>query len=152
MKKTMLLNGAAALLFLGVFGFYSGPAQAVPVDHRSSDGTCKGKPEPASPASGCESKICTNDGDWMCCNTATISGGQNCELIEAFTSQGGKLRLPGGQMQTTPGNPSTGTGTVRQPVVPGTKPPIMRRGIEGEQPAEPTPGTPTTPEQPSGTK
>lgn len=38
----------------------------------------------------------------------------------------------------------------------GMRPPptgtIQRRGIEGEQPAEPTPGAPSSPDQPSGTK
>jgi hypothetical protein len=45
------------------------------------------------------------------------------------------------QTPTTPGGmraPTTGT--------------ILRRGIEGEQPAEPTPGTPSSPDQPIGTK
>jgi hypothetical protein len=45
------------------------------------------------------------------------------------------------QTPTTPGGmraPTTGT--------------IQRRGIEGEQPAEPTPGAPPSPDQPSGTK
>jgi hypothetical protein len=45
------------------------------------------------------------------------------------------------QTPTTPGGmraPTTGT--------------ILRRGIEGEQPAEPSPGSPTSPDQPSETK
>jgi len=151
MRANIMRNGAAALLFLGLSVFHSGPAQAL-INHKSPDGTCQGKPEPPTPASGCEAKICTNDGDWMCCNLCTVAGGYCCNLMEAFTSQGGKLRLPGGQMETAPGSPSTGTGTVRPPVVPGTKPAIRPRGIEGEQPAEPTPGTPTAPEQPTGTK
>jgi hypothetical protein len=145
MKKA-ILYGASAMLFLGVFVAYSGPAQAEPPNHPGKCGEFTGDPF------ACRGHIiCTNDGDFMCC-TKNDQGGESCDKVESLTSQGGKLRLPGGQLQTAPGNSSTGTGTVRQPVFPGTKAPIMRRGIEGEQPAEPTPATPTSPEQPSGTK
>jgi hypothetical protein len=147
MKKTMLRNGAAALLFLGVLVFNSGPAQAEPPNHPGKCGEFTGDPF------ACRGHIiCTNDGDFMCCtknDPKNDQAGETCEKIEAFTTQGG-LRFQGGLHNA---NPSTGTGAVRQPVLPNTKAPtIMRRGIEGEQAPEPTPGTPTSPEQPSGTK
>jgi len=132
--------GAAALLLLGITLSFSGPAQALINDHRSPDGTCQGKPEPPSPASGCETKICTNDGDWMCCNRYTPQGAYSCELIEAFTSQGGRVRVPGGRLQMAPGT-ITSPSTPKFPQTGTTTAPIMRRGVEGEQGAEPDSGT-----------
>jgi hypothetical protein len=132
--------GAAALLFLGLFVSYNGLAQALIPDHRSPDGTCQGKPEPPSPATGCETKLCTNDGDWMCCNKCTAAGGYCCNLMEAFTSQGGRVRVPGGQLQIAPGT-TTSPSTPKFPKTGTTTAPIMRRGVEGEQGAEPESGT-----------
>ena len=136
MRTNVIRNGAAIALWLGMSLLYSGPAQAVINDHRSPDNTCQGKPEPPTPEKTiCERKICTNDGDWMCCNLCTRSGGYCCNLMES-TQQ-------------------TGTTTLSTPKFPRSeserKTPIMRRGLEGEQGAEPASGTvPSDEPAPSG--
>jgi hypothetical protein len=130
-RAAMMRNGAAALLTLGVFVFLSGPAHAFPIGGHPDK--CKGGVPDG--AFTCENHggtvACTNDGDYMCC-TKNAQGGQDCEQIES-----------------KPANPK---GSLRQQVFPGAKGPVLRRGVEGEQPAEPVPGAPTSPEQPSGTK
>ena len=157
MRANIMRNGAAALLFLGLFVFHSGPAQALPNNHPDK---CSPGYDSTPEAKQCLSVLnpgqiqplllCTNDGDTMCC-WKNVSGGYDCHQINALTqSQSGGKRLPGGKLKMAPGTSSPDTGTVKPPVVPETKSPIMRRGIEGEQPAEPTPGTPTAPEQPTG--
>ena len=75
---------------------------------------------------------CTNDGDYMCCKQ-NAQGGQDCEQIETMTvnPKGNFGRVPGGQLQVAPMNPQPNT-----PHIPkaGMNAPIMRRGVEGEQP------------------
>jgi hypothetical protein len=63
-------------------------------------------------------------------------------------NQGGMVppESAGTLMPPTPSPRMPGT------VTPGMTAPIMPRGIEGEQPAEPPPGTPERAEQPSGKK
>ena len=125
-----------ALLFLAISFFHADPVHALINDHRSPDGTCQGTPEPPNPPSGCESKICTNDGDWMCCNRCTPSGGYCCEQIETMTSRpkGNFGRIPSGQLQVAPSNPPP---TYHLPQA-GMNAPIMRRGVEGDQVSQPT--------------
>ena len=137
MRAKILRYSATALLFLGVSVFQGGQAQALINDHRSPDGTCQGVPEPPGPASGCEAKICTNDGDWMCCNRCTPSGGYCCEQIVTMSRHPQGLRPPSGfglaplnvQPSTTPQPPRS--------TLPGG---VMRRGVEGDQSTEPASG------------
>src|SRR5215217_7565846 len=82
LRSTILRYSASALLLLGILMLHAGPAQALPPDHRSTDGTCGGKAEPPNPAgTPCDVKLCTNDGDWMCCKRCTASGGYCCDQI-----------------------------------------------------------------------
>ena len=142
MKLKILRDSAAALLLLGLFVSYNGPAQALPPDHRSPDGTCQGVPEPPTPqGTACEVKLCTNNGDWMCCNKCTAAGGYCCNQMNALTrSQSGGMRVPGGRLQMAPGT-ITSPSTPKFPQTGTTTAPIMRRGVEGEQGAEPESGT-----------
>ena len=93
-------------------------------------------------------------GDWMCCPANNDgSGSYNCDKATNPTSSAisGVLKNLLGPRATVldPGKiPSTTNPQIFQ----NPNAPVLRRGIEGEQPAEPTPGAPTSPEQPSGTK
>jgi hypothetical protein len=133
MRLTIVRSGVCLALYLGILVSLPGPAQALINDHRSPDGTCQGKPEPPTPAgTACEQKICTNDGDWMCCNKCTASGGYCCNQMESFQRQGGAVRVPGGKLQMAPGA-TTSPSTPKFPKTGTTTAPIMRRGVEGEQ-------------------
>lgn len=147
MRATILRYGAAALLLLGVSVFLAGPAQAAINDHRSPDGTCNGVPEPPNPAgTPCDRKICTNDGDWMCCKLCTASGGYCCEQIATSSSKGSGMRVPGGRLQKAPEMTTTAPSTM----IPRTDmktAPIRQRGVESEQPSESAPDKTTPPNQ-----
>ena len=136
MRAKILRYSATALLFLGISMFHAGSAQAAINDHRSPDGTCNGVPEPPSPAgTPCEQKLCTNDGDWMCCKKCTASGGYCCEQIVTSSSKGSGIRVPGRQFQKSPDMTTTTPSTMMPRT--DTKTPIMRRGVESEQGNEP---------------
>jgi hypothetical protein len=148
MRTNIMRYGFAGLLFQGIFVFCWAPAQAMPVNPER----CKG-PIPIG-VDKCEATqgnfvFCTADGEFMCCHPNEL-GGKDCELIESMGvhPQGG-LRIPGGNLQVAPMNPPPSTS--RFPTT-GINAPIMRRGVEGEQPAEPAPETSVPPEQPTGTK
>jgi len=134
MRLTIVHSGVCLALYLGILVSLPAPAQALINDHRSPDGTCQGTPEPPTPAGGiCEAKICTNDGDWMCCNKCTIKGGYCCEQMVSTSVRppSSGFRAPGGKLQVSPG-----TSTLEKSQFPTTDTktaPIMRRGVEGEQ-------------------
>jgi hypothetical protein len=92
-------------------------------------------------------------GDWMCCPPNPDGKTYDCAHATNPTSSvvSGVLKNLLGPRATVI-NPGTGPGTGRQQRFPGTLGTIQPRGVEGEQPAEPTPGAPTSPEPPSGTK
>src|SRR5262245_57316674 len=137
MRAKILQYGAAALLFLGLSVFQAGQAQAVINDHRSPDGTCNGVPEPPTPAGGiCEVKLCTNDGDWMCCNKCTISGGYCCEQMLSMSRTQALRPHSGINMAPLYVQPSTTIQSPRSQLSGDVK----RRGVEGDQPTEATPG------------
>jgi len=114
--KTMR-NGAAVLLFLGAFVFYSGPARAEPVDHPDK---CTG-PVPDW-AFSCEKPICTADGDRMCCTSNKDGGydccipGQSCPGDALSGAKGSRiLKLPANAFQEAPVNPPP-TSTPKAPI------------------------------------
>ena len=160
MRADIMRSGAAALLFLGVFLSQPGPVQALPIGGHPDKCGVNGQNYPTTQGPACEKAggqvWCTNDGDYLCCFVNSQTGAQTCEQIEALVHpQTGGIRVPGGQLQMAPG--TTSPSTPRFPQTGTTTPPIFRRGVEGEQPAEPAPGTTvppeqTVPEQPSGTK
>jgi len=137
MRLTIIKSGVCLALYLGILVSLPGLAQAAINDHRSPDGTCNGVPEPPTPAgTGCEVKLCTNDGDWMCCNKCTISGGYCCEQMVTSISKGSRIRIPGGRLQKAPEMTTTTPSTSTSPKAGMNAPtsPIMRRGIEGDKP------------------
>lgn len=71
-------------------------------------------------------------GDWMCC-PANGDGSYNCDKAVNPTSSAISGALKGllGPRATVL-EPSIGSGMTR-PVLPGTKMPLQRRGVEGEQ-------------------
>jgi len=143
MKPTIVQRGVCLALYLGILILLPGPALAALNDHRSPDGKCNGVPEPPNPAgTPCEQKLCTNDGDWMCCKRCTASGGFCCEQIATSSSKGSGIKVPGGRLQKTPDMTTTAP-SIMMPRT-DTKTPIMRRGVEGEQTSEPATDTPPT--------
>jgi hypothetical protein len=133
MRLTIAQSGFCLALYLGILVLLPGPAQAAINDHRSPDGTCQGTPEPPTPTgTGCEKKICTNDGDWMCCNLCTIKGGYCCEQMVSTSVRPPRsgIRAPGGKLQVSPGTSTLDTS--KAPKTGTTTAPIMRRGVEGE--------------------
>lgn len=141
MRTQILRSAAAALLFLAIAVIYAGQVEAAINDHRGSDGTCQGVPEPPNLPGGCEAKICTNDGDWMCCNRCTASGGYCCEQIVTMSRPLHGLRPPSG-FSLAPLNVQPSTPT--QPPRSTSSGAVMRRGVEGDQATEPT-GTTVSP-------
>ena len=134
-SRSLIRCGAAALLFLALSVIYASQVQAAINDHRGSDGTCQGVPEPPNLPGGCEAKICTNDGDWMCCNRCTASGGYCCEQIVTMSRHLQGLRPPSGfSMAPLTVQPST----PRQPLRSTAPGGVMRRGVEGDQATEAT--------------
>lgn len=132
MDARTLCIGTAGWFFLGSMMFWSIPAEALPIGGHPDK--CKGGvPDGAfSCANSGGTVACTNDGDYMCCKK-NAQGGQDCEQIEAMKGgvQGNFGRLPGGQLQVAPANPAPKTSPFQKP---GMNAPIMRRGVEGEQP------------------
>jgi len=141
MRAYIVHIGAVALFLVGLVFFHSGPAQAEPVNHPDK---CPDQ-MPAEGGFACLRSggkvICTNDGDVMCCKPNS-QGGQDCEQIVAkpFNPMGNVSR-PGGNLQMAPMNPPPNTSRFPQP---GINAPIMRRGVEGEQPETST-GDSSTP-------
>ncbi len=144
--QKMSIGGA---LCLGVLVFHWDPAQAVPIKNGDK---CQGPVTigvatcPDKPGHWVE---CTGSGDYMCC-VEPPNGGKDCEQIEdtASTSTGGVKRFPGGVLKNPTLNPSPNTS--RFPKT-GAKSPIMRRGLESEQPGEPAPERPEETHQSSET-
>ena len=127
-KSDTIQRAAIALLFLGVLGFDSVPTYALP-----KGGVCKGGVPDG--AFTCESNggtvWCDAQGTYMCCRPNS-QGGNDCEQIEAMTSKPlGGFRVPGGKLQMSPGTTSPSS---QLPQSGKTTAPIMRRGVEGEQP------------------
>jgi hypothetical protein len=88
-------------------------------------------------------------GDWICCPPNPDGKTYDCAHATNPTSvTGPKLKGAIFQDRNLTLNPATGQTTVRHPGIPGgPKGGVMQRGVEGEQPAEPS--TPTAPKQPT---
>ena len=75
----------------------------------------------------------------MCC-APNSQGEKDCEQIESFqTPKNPKANIgavQGGQLQVAPTNPPPRTTPVPQA---GKNAPVMRRGVEGEEPPTPAP-------------
>lgn len=138
------IRQTTGLLFLFATALLiTNPAAAVPIKNNEK---CQG---PVTfPVSKCADTPnhwveCNNSGDYMCCKP-NDQGGKDCEQIEAKTlnPKAGINRLPGGVLQNAPA-----TTMPKQPRVPraGMNAPIMRRGIEGEEPSPES----TTPAEPT---
>ena len=141
-RAEIIRSGAAALLFLGVCAAYSGPALALP---NHPDKCPDQMPDGSFQCLSSGGQVnCTNDGDVMCCKQ-NAQGGYDCEQIVSFKAPLGGVRVPGGQLQMAPG--TTSPSTPRFPQRGTTTAPIMRRGVEGDQPTEPAQGTTVPPEQ-----
>lgn len=146
MNAHITRSSVTAALFLGVLLLPSAPTHALPIGGHPDK--CKGGvPDGAfSCLNGGGTVACTNDGDYMCCKKNS-QGGQDCDQIETKTQNPlGSTRFPGGNLQVAPANPQP-----NNPRVPkaGMNAPIMRRGVDGEQPADTAPADKTG--QPRGT-
>jgi len=140
MRRTLAIT-SAALLMWGVWVFFSGPVQAEP---RSGAENC---PEPQDMYNCRTTLLCIN-GTLYCCYIAP-DGHKECEPEPtALSGLRGGVTQPG-PLRIAPVNPSPGMGGMRTPGTTGT---ILRRGVEGEQPAEPAPDTSTPTEQSGGKK
>jgi len=142
--STIMRTGTAVLLLLGAFGSYSAPAQAVPIKNPEN---CSGPVTigvatcPDKPGHWVE---CNPSGDYMCC-VSNAQGGKDCEQIEAFKNpKGGAVRIPGGVLQNAP-VASPPSSPPRFPKG-GMNAPIMRRGVEGDQPDNSTVDPSTAPQ------
>lgn len=98
--------------------------------------------------SNCDRTIVDVDNQVQLCKDRCDDTMVKCQPL-ARTQQGGVGRIPGGQFQVAPTNPAPKTSPFQKG---GMNAPIMRRGVEGEQPVEPATSTPGTSKQPSGTK
>ncbi|HJT21147.1 MAG TPA: hypothetical protein VJ746_11790 [Nitrospira sp.] len=121
-----MMSDSIRVLLLGISVLYFAPAQAEPVNHPGNCGPFTGD------IYACRGTvICTASGDFMCC-VKNDHGGQDCEQIETKTiNPGGSLKIPGGNVKVAPMNPQPNTSRFPQG---GMNAPVMRRGVEGEQP------------------
>ena len=117
----------------------SGISLAEPKQGKSCDATGKDTGLNACADSPGHVIVCTSGGDYMCCKQTPT--GKECEEIEKDSAIGkvGKFQrgqLQGSQLQVAPTNPPPKTSPFQKG---GTNAPIMRRGVEGEQPTAPAP-------------
>jgi len=137
---TILMRQAVPPLFLlASWVIFSSPAEALPIKNADK---CNGPVTigvatcPDKPGHWVE---CTNGGDYMCC-VSNSKGGKDCEQVEdtANASKFGKMRAPTEKLQLSPSTTTAPIApTTRMPKTGTTTAPIMRRGVEGEQGAEP---------------
>lgn len=134
MSNSFIRYGAAALFLISTGLFHIMPADAEPIKNPEK---CKGGvPDGAfhclnKPGQWVE---CNTSGDYMCC-VKNDQGGKDCDQIESFhTPKNPKANigaLQGGQLQLAPTNPPPRTMPAPKA---GMTAPVIRRGVEGEQP------------------
>ncbi len=151
-SRSSIRCGGVAMFLMYACLVHAIPAKAEPIKNPQN---CKGGvPDGAfhclnKPGQWVE---CNGSGDYMCC-APNAEGGKDCEQIESFqTPKNPKANIgavQGGQLQVAPTNPPPRTTPVPKA---GMNAPIMRRGVEGEQPADSTPAPSGSHEQPEGKK
>lgn len=139
MRRTAHGKGNTLFLALTV-GFTtllvtSGISLAVPKQGATCSATGREKGLNACADSPGHTIRCLPSGDYMCC--VQTQTGTECEEIEkddAKSAIGKAGQTQRGQLQVAPTNPPPKTSPFQKG---GTNAPIMRRGVEGEQAAEP---------------
>jgi len=107
----------------------SGSGLAVPKQSKSCDATGKDKGLNACADSPGHIIVCTSGGDYMCCKITPT--GKDCEEIVKDDEASVMGRLKGRQLQLAPTTSVPKTSPFQKG---GMNAPIMRRGVEGEQP------------------
>ena len=109
-----------------------GAGLAAPKQGTSCDATGKDKGLNACADSPGHIIVCTSGGDYMCCKITPT--GKECEEIVKDSEAALMGKFKGSQLQLTPMTPAPKTSPFLKG---GTNAPIMRRGVEGEQPTTP---------------
>lgn len=139
MRRTLIRCGAVALFLMYACLSHVLPAQAVIKNQQNCKGNVPDGAFHCLNKSSVHFVECTPGGDYMCCYPNN-EGGKDCEQIESLqTPKNPKANLgaiSGGQLQVAPTNPPPRTTPVPKA---GMKAPIMRRGVEGEEPTTPAP-------------
>jgi hypothetical protein len=164
LRRCSMRQDRSVLLCVTISCFIGLAVLLVPTGYvypRENNQSCNAKGYALCPNGQCGSQNCSNNG----------KPGENfCNAIKCYMCDGCTGQWVGvGSSRSGPGPggmvPPESSGTLMPPtspptpshrmpgtVAPGMTAPIMPRGIEGEQPAEPPPGTPEPAEQPSGKK
>jgi len=107
----------------------SGAGLAVPKQGKSCDATGKDKGMNACADSPGHIIVCTSGGDYLCCKITPT--GKDCEEIVKDDEASVTGTLKGSKLQRTPTTSVPKTSPFQKG---GMNAPIMRRGVEGEQP------------------
>lgn len=127
--------GKSGVLFLALaVGFAtwlatSGSCLAVPKQSKSCDATGKDKGLNACADSPGHIIVCTSGGDYMCCKITPT--GKDCEEIVKDDEASVMGKLKGSQLQLAPRTSVPKASPFQKG---GMNAPIMRRGVESEQP------------------